>query len=105
MKEHEKMQSLESGRIYDPVPTVSEGGLTPARIERLMADRTAMLSSVERLLTVRSRERLGQKLDQERKKLFELADFEKRTCLAAKKMIQVLNRTYFSQKPLDPELF
>ncbi len=74
-------------------------------IDAALAQRATQLAGVERFLRVRTREFLRAKIEHEKFLLLSLIEREKQARAAAKKALHVLNRTYFTQKPLDMSIF
>ncbi len=63
--------------------------------------RSQMLATVERYITVKMRQALREKLEQEKDSLLEvIAQYDKAKA-TAKKAVQILNKAFFEQRPLD----
>ncbi len=103
--EKEKINSPEKAKARAAADERSESGLTLAQVERTVKERAAMLQSVERFLRVSTRTELREKLEREQKLLLALVEREKEMRAHAKKMIHILNKAYFIQKPLDISIF
>lgn len=81
-----------------------EVALSP-ELANICASRGETFVQIERWLKVKTRERLREKLERERKILMELYQRDRKAKAVAQQTTHVLNRAYFRQKSLDISIF
>jgi hypothetical protein len=104
MSHNEVLRSVEqsiSSKAGNQVPGET---LASSVVEAVVAQRASMLNSVERYITVRFRQVLREKLEQEKNILLDIVSAQGKVRAAAKKVSHILHRGFFEQRPLDISL-
>lgn len=101
----EQFHGSEQLSAHHPEKAAKKEVALSSEIEKVCSERRKTLAGIERWLRVKTRERVREKLEKEKKLLMELYQRDRKARAVAQEKVYILNRAYFQQKSLDINIF